>query len=164
MESEVVSEITLRTELLIDIYQLVQDSSENRIDQVKVEEMAAKFTAKTQQMKTQLKEKFIELKTILKIQEQIAETILKKNVAFIEDEISKLRKVPQRLFIEADDWSAAAKEKLDLFEQNLDQPNFINYGMLVSKEPSADAPDIVNFGDQLITELEEFKDLSMAKV
>ena len=164
MESEVVSEITLRTELLIDIYQLVQDSSENRIDQVKVEEMAAKFTAKTQQMKTQLKEKFIELKTILKIQEQIAETILKKNVAFIEDEISKLRKVPQRLFIEADEWSAAAKEKLDLFEQNLDQPNFINYDMLESKEPSADAPDIVNFGEQLITELEEHKDLSMTKV
>ena len=41
-----------------------------------------------------LKDKFAELKMILKIQEQIAETILKKNLAFIESEITKLRKVP----------------------------------------------------------------------
>ena len=34
-----------------------------------------------------LKDKFTELKMILKIQEQIAETILKKNLTFIEQEI-----------------------------------------------------------------------------
>ena len=32
MENEVVNEITLRTELLIQLFQLVQESSENRID------------------------------------------------------------------------------------------------------------------------------------
>ena len=32
MENEVVSEITLRTELLMQIFQLVQEQSENRID------------------------------------------------------------------------------------------------------------------------------------
>ena len=72
---------------------------------------------------------------VLKIQEQIAETILKKNLAFIEGEISKLKKVPQRLFDDADEWSTVAKQKLDKFEENMDKPNFINYDMLETKEP-----------------------------
>ena len=46
---------------------------------------------------------------VLKIQEQIAETILKKNLTYIEVEIQKLRKVPQRLFDDADEWSTVAK-------------------------------------------------------
>lgn len=37
MEAEVVSEITLRTELLMQIFQLVQETSENRIDQAQVQ-------------------------------------------------------------------------------------------------------------------------------
>ena len=94
MENEVVSEITLRTELLMQIYQLVQETSENRIDQNQVSIMANDFQAKSAEMKRTLKDKFTELKMILKIQEQIAETILKKNLGFIEGEISKLRRVP----------------------------------------------------------------------
>ena len=53
--------------------------------------MASDFNGKSAELKRQLKEKFTELKMILKIQEQIAETVLKKNLAFIEGEIEKLR-------------------------------------------------------------------------
>lgn len=56
-------------------------------------------------MRKHLKDKFNELKTILKIQEQIAETVLKKNFAFIEGEIERLKKVPSHLFEDADGWS-----------------------------------------------------------
>lgn len=42
--------------------------------------------------------------------------------------------------------------KLDKFEENMDRPNFINYDMLEIKEPGQQ--DIVNFGEQLVTELE----------
>lgn len=163
METEVVSEITLRTELLMQIYQLVQETSENRIDQNQVQLMANDFQAKSSEMKRSLKDKFTELKMILKIQEQIAETILKKNLSYIEGEISKLRRVPQRLFEDADEWSIAAKQKLDKFEENMDKPNFINYDMLETKDAGA-GPDIVNFGETLITELEEHKDISASRV
>ena len=71
--------------------------------------MANDFNGKSTELKRTLKDKFTELKMILKIQEQIAETILKKNLSFIEQEISKLRRVPQRLFEDADEWSTAAK-------------------------------------------------------
>ena len=84
MEAEVVNEITLRTELLMQIYALVQETSENRIDQNQVSIMANDFQAKSTELKRMLKDKFTELKMILKIQEQIAETILKKNLTFIE--------------------------------------------------------------------------------
>ena len=124
--------------------------------------MANDFQGKSTELKRQLKEKFVELKMVLKIQEQIAETILKKNLAYIEGEIQKLRKVPQRLFDDADEWSTVAKQKLDKFEENMDKPNFINYDMLETKEPGQQ--DIVNFGEQLVTELEEHKEVSASRV
>ena len=49
--------------------------------------MANDFATKSTELKRLLKDKFIELKMILKIQEQIAETILKKNLSYIENEI-----------------------------------------------------------------------------
>lgn len=125
--------------------------------------MAAEFRQKSNELRNQLKEKFRELKTMLMIQEQKAETILKKNLAMIDGEIAKMQKVPARLFEDADNWAVEARKKLDLFEENMDKPNFINYDLLESKDPQG-GPDIINFGDSLVTELEVHKDISMARV
>ena len=57
-----------------------------------------------------------------------------------------MQRVPERLFIDADRWAKSAKSKLDAFEENLDKPNFINYDLLESKDPSA-GPDVINFGE-----------------
>ena len=67
MEQEVVSELTIRTELLIQMYQIIDDISQNRIDQVQVSQMASEFRHKSNELRTNLKEKFNHLKTILKI-------------------------------------------------------------------------------------------------
>lgn len=74
-----------------------------------------------------------------------------------------MQRVPERLFEDADNWSKAARSKLDKFEENLDTPNFINYDLLESKDQSA-GPDVINFGETLVSELEEHKDISMARV
>ena len=66
------------------------------------------------------------------------------------------------MFDDADEWSTVAKQKLDKFEENMDKPNFINYDMLETKEPGQQ--DIVNFGEQLVTELEEHKEVSASRV
>ena len=71
--------------------------------------------------------------------------------------------MPDRLFEDADNWSKAAKEKLDLFEANMESPHFINYDLLETKDPSA-GPDVIIFGENLVTELDEHKDISMQKV
>ena len=52
--------------------------------------MNAEFRAKSNELRSSLKEKFSELKTMLKIQEQKAERILKTNLQFIENENGRL--------------------------------------------------------------------------
>ena len=52
----------------------------------------------------------------------------------IDHGLSRLRKVPQHLFEEANEWSMEAKAKLDLFTEFADTPNFINYDMLENKD------------------------------
>ena len=42
-ETDVMNEITLRTELLIQLYQLIQESSQNRIIQTEVSQLAEIF-------------------------------------------------------------------------------------------------------------------------
>ena len=49
------------------MYQIVDDISADRIDQVQVGQMASEFRSKSNELRGSLKEKFNELKTILKI-------------------------------------------------------------------------------------------------
>ena len=63
------------------------------------------------------------------------------------------------MFEDADEWSQAAKQKLDMFEENLDKPNFINYDMLESKDANA-GQDICNYGELILGDLDEHKDIS----
>ena len=71
--------------------------------------------------------------------------------------------MPPHLFDDADEWSLAAKDKLDKFEENIDKPSFINYDMLEVKD-EVDGQDICNFGEQLLEKLEEHKEISQDKV
>ena len=49
------------------MYQIVEDISSDRVDQVQVGQMASEFRAKSNELRTSVKEKFNVLKTILKI-------------------------------------------------------------------------------------------------
>ncbi len=62
MEHEVVGEITSRTELLMTMYQIVEDLGQNKIDQLQVEKLAKEFETKRNQLNINLKEKFKELR------------------------------------------------------------------------------------------------------
>lgn len=74
-----------------------------------------------------------------------------------------MQRVPESLFENADKWAKEARSKLDKFEENLDKPNFINYDLLETKDSSS-GPDIINFGESLVTELDEHKEISMSRV
>lgn len=161
MEQEVVTEITLRTDLLIEMYQLVHETASNRVEPAQLQAMQAEFNSKSVSMKTVLAEKFKEIRQIINMQEQIATTILDTNLQCIEKELAKMKLVPASLFENAEVWSQSAKEKLDLFEANMDKPNFINYDML---EGQSAGPDIISEGENLIGELEQHKDISADRV
>ena len=53
--------------------------------------MASEFRHKSNELRKNIKDKFNELKTMLKIQEQKAETILKKNLTHLENEIHRMQ-------------------------------------------------------------------------
>ena len=50
MEHEVVGEITYRTELLITMYQIVEDLGKNKIDQRQVEMLQKEFNSKNEKL------------------------------------------------------------------------------------------------------------------
>ena len=51
MEQEVVNELTARTELLIQMYQIVDDMQENRVDQATVSKMNVEFKSKSAELR-----------------------------------------------------------------------------------------------------------------
>ena len=51
MEGEVVNELTARTELLIQMYQIVDDMSAHRVEQAIVSKMNAEFKAKSTELR-----------------------------------------------------------------------------------------------------------------
>ena len=105
-----------------------------------------------------IRDKHAELSRILQAQQKQCEAILERNLAYIDQGLTQLKNVPETLFDDAAGWSDLAKAKLDLFEQNESVPNFINYDMLEQKDSSQ--PDILEVGTNVMTSLEEHKDVS----
>ena len=77
-----------------------------------------------------MKDKFKEMRAILKVQEQTTETILRKNLSYIENELKSLKSIDYKMFKDADKWLINAKVKLDNFEANNANPHYIAFDML----------------------------------
>ena len=75
----------------------------------------ANFKVKSNELRTQMKNKFKEMRAILNVQEQTTEAILKKNFTYIENELKTLKSLDYSMFSEADKWLKNAKVKLDTF-------------------------------------------------
>lgn len=91
-----------------------------------------KFKLKQEELKSNLKEKFKEMRAILKVQEQMADAILKKNLTYIENELKSLKNIDYKMFNDAEKWLKNAKVKLDNFEANNNNNNYIAFDMLAN--------------------------------
>ena len=78
------------------------------------------------------------MRTKLKVQEQMVDAILKKNISYVENELKNLRNVDYSMFNEADKWLKMAKVKLDNFQANNDNPNYIAFDMLANAKQTHD--------------------------
>ena len=83
MEQDVLDEINLRSECLMEMYQIVEASSSDKPDEVQVDQILANFKLKSGDLRTQMKNKFKEMRAILNVQEQSTEAILKKNFGYV---------------------------------------------------------------------------------
>lgn len=142
MEQDVLDEINLRSECLMEMYQIVEASSSDKPDEVQVDQILANFKLKSGDLRTQMKNKFKEMRAILNVQEQTTEAILKKNFGYVENELKSLKGLDYGMFSEADKWLKNAKIKLDNFQSNNENPNYIAFDMLEKKTGQTD--DIMN--------------------
>ena len=104
-------------------------------------------------MKKNLRQKFKDMRTILKVQEQTTEAILKKNLGYIQNELTNLKNIDYRVYADADKWMSNAKNKLDNFNNNKGNPHFIAFDMLANAKDdfmkSENAEDDLLADDQL---------------
>ena len=87
----------------------------------------------------------------------MVDAILKKNLSYVEHELKNLRSVDYKTFNDAERWLKNAKVKLDNFQANNDNPNYIAFDMLANaKSPN---PDDFNMGgeDNLLCDDEQQK-------
>lgn len=142
MEQDVLDEINLRSECLMEMYQIVEQSSADKPDEAQVDQLLANFKTKSNDLRTQMKNKFKEMRAILNVQEQTTDAILKKNFTYVENELKSLKSLDYSMFTEADKWLKNAKVKLDNFQANNENPNYIAFDMLEKKNGQQD--DIMN--------------------
>ena len=109
------------------------------------EKLEQTFKVKSQELQTQLKQKFDEMKKNLNYQERLTEAILAQNLQHIENEIRQIKNIPQRLFTESDEWTRLAKDTLNQFAANSNNPNYINFDMLECK--SNKQADMLSIGE-----------------
>ena len=77
---------------------------------------------------------------------------MKKNLNHIESELKNLKSIDYKMFNDADKWIKNAKGKLDNFEANNNNPNYIAFDMLENaKTPATD--DFSMNGDNLEDDL-----------
>ena len=74
------------------------------------------------------------MRAIINVQEQTTEAILRKNFTYVENELKGLKNLDYKMFDDADKWLKNAKVKLDNFQANNDNPNYIAFDMLENRK------------------------------
>ena len=114
-EAEVLDQINLRTECLMEMYQMMETAAAEKPNEMEVTSLHLNFKKKSEDLRKTLKDKFKEMRNILVVQEQTTEAILMKNLTYVEKELKNLQSVDYRKFEEAEAWLKNAKVKLDNF-------------------------------------------------
>ena len=96
------------------------------------------FKKKSSDLRNELKDKFKQMRNELNVQEQTLEAVLKKNLGYMENELKGLKSIDYRMFNDADKWLKNAKKKLDNFQANNENPNYIAFDMLENAKNAND--------------------------
>ena len=103
-EQEVIEQINLRTECLMEMYQMMETALSEKPNEKEVQSLTENFRQKAEEMRRSLKDKFKEMRNILVVQEQTTQAILDKNLLYIEKELKNLQQIDYKKFEEAETW------------------------------------------------------------
>jgi hypothetical protein len=77
---------------------------------------------------------------------------LKKNLQYLENELKNLKSIDYSKFLEAEKWLKKVKVKLDNFQANQNNPNYIAFDMLENAKQANDEFDGNDLGDNLLVD------------
>lgn len=83
-------EINLRTECLMEMYKMLETSAAEKPNEMEVNQLNINYKKKHDELKKSLKDRFKEMRNILTVQEQMTETILLKNLQYMDKELKNL--------------------------------------------------------------------------
>ena len=154
-EGEVINEITLRTELLIDIYDLIEQNKTNLGDQKEIDDLYNQFMTKQINLKKLVANKFKEYYNELLRKEKDIVSLLEKNFESVEKKFDEVKNGPKKVMIAAEEWSKQAQLKMDKFNNPKGEKTgeeYIAFEML--EDPNGD-DDIIKMGEKVLEELDK---------
>lgn len=148
-EEDVIKEITMRTELLIEIYELIEGTKQNFTDQANIEDTYKEFQGRQDQLKKYVSDTFKGLMNELKRKEERTMDILDVNFTKIEKKFKNIRDKPKSLLDITNQWCDTVHQIIENFTANSNQnSSYIAFEMLENQEV-----DIVREGEQLLEKL-----------
>ena len=114
-EQELLQEISLRAELLIDIYQLIEQNKNNLGDQKEIENLYNQFMTKQIALKKHVTNKFKEYYNELLRKEKDVLNTLERNFDSIETTFREIKSGPKKVMETADEWWKDVQEKMERF-------------------------------------------------
>ena len=157
-EQELLQEITLRAELLLDIYQLIEQNKNNLGDQKDIDNLYNQFMTKQIALKKHVTNKFKEYSNELLRKEKSVLNILEGNFDSIEKTFEEIKNGPKKVMELADTWCQEVQEKMERFNNPTswmsigEGQDYISFEML---EDQNNEKDIIRIGEKVLEDLDK---------
>lgn len=163
MEDEVAKEISLKVEVIMEMYQAMELSCDELSDMSNYEQHYNVFKQKQNEIKDKIHEKFKEWRNALRAVEMKAIDSLFVNFQQFEDKFTSAKNNNSKLIGEVQGWMDKAKQQLDDFtKKTTDNPYFIPFDMIDNKKTSS-PDDILCQGEYLLEKTEKKKGFPQLK-
>jgi hypothetical protein len=150
------NEISLRAELLIDIYQLIEQNKSNLGDQKDIDDLYNQFMTKQIALKKHVTNKFKEYYNELLRKEKDVLNTLEKNFDSIEKKFNEIKNGPKKVMEVAEEWCKEVNDKMDRFSnpqaQKVNGQDYIAFEML--EDPNNET-DIIHIGEKILEDLDK---------
>ena len=158
MEEDVAKEISLKVEVLMEMYQAMEIQCTYLQDKTLFENQQNLFKKKQNETKEQISEKFKELRKALRAAEMQVLDNLHHTYSQFEDKFTIAALQNNKLIKEVETWVDKAKGSLNEYTNKItENPSYIDFNMLESaKENNRD--DILNQGESILEKIEKEKD------
>jgi hypothetical protein len=156
-EAEVLNEISLRAELLIDIYQLIEQNKSNLGDQKEIDDLYNQFMTKQIALKKHVTNKFKEFYNELLRKEKDVLNTLEHNFDSIEKTFQHIKQGPKKVMESAEEWCRIVQNKMETFNNPTSEgvpkgQNYIAFDML---EDPNNEEDVIRVGEKVLEDLDK---------